>query len=342
MNQYKKSKKSQESIKKAIPALVVLVCVLAIGIIFFYRMDQMEEKKLLALQSTEEKDYVKIGGIKCKPKPNLETYLFLGTDIPGKMEDYQGYNIYEGIGQSDTIELLIIDKTKNTYATLTINRNTITDMYMYNDTERSDEEFYGQICLAYAFGIDGKENSCINTADAVSRLLYNQKIDAYLSLGLDAIPVINHQLGGVTVTIHDDFSNTCPSLVKGETRKLTDEEAEHFCHDRMNLKDDTAENRISRQQEYLEAAKPVLMSRCKESEKYILDFYDALGDYMYTNITKKQISKIAKAVLKNKDLGQFAFEGEVTFDEETGFDEFYVDEDNLAEVVRELFYDPVE
>ncbi|MDO4200329.1 MAG: LCP family protein [Clostridia bacterium] len=335
---HRKNKNNTPNFTKVIPALLLFVILMAGGLFAFHQLDQKSPSP--AAESTEESDYVEINGVKCRPKSNLETYLFLGTDIQGKFSDYQGYQMDQSQGQSDMIELLVIDKTKDTYATLIINRNTITDMDIYDEkTLEKTGEFYGQICLAYAFGCDGKEKSCDNTAKAVSQLLYGQKIDGCLALGLDSIEGINHQLGGVTVTIEDDFTQSDPSLLLGQTVHLTDQQAMHFCHDRMNVADGTVENRIKRQKAYMSAAKDIIMEKCKEDETFVLDLYDSLGDYMYTNIRKNQISKIAKAVLKNEDLGEFEIEGENEYNEETEYVEFYPDEDHLAETVIRLFYE---
>ncbi len=101
-------------------------------------------------------------------------------------------------------------------------------------------------------------------------------------------------------------------------------------------------NRMGRQKQYIEAVRPVLYEKCKAQEDYPLELYDELSDVMYTDITKKQISKIAKAVLKNENLGEFVIEGETVYDEGYDWEIFHPDEDSLAEVVIELFYDRVE
>lgn len=52
-----------------------------------------------------------------------------------------------------------------------------------------------------------------------------------------------------------------------------------------------------------------------------MDAYSALGEYMVTDLSKKDCSKIAKAILKNESLGKFTIDGTTSLDY-LGFDEF--------------------
>ena len=50
------------------------------------------------------------------------------------------------------------------------------------------------------------ETRAENTVDAVSTLLGGHKIDGFAMVNMSAIEVVNDMVGGVTVTIEDDFS----------------------------------------------------------------------------------------------------------------------------------------
>ena len=161
-----------------------------------------------------------VGGVACTPKKNIRTYLFMGLDAQGETETVDEY---VSTGQCDTLQLLVIDETDNTYTRLPLNRDTMTDVNSldYDGTCLATSRL--QLALAHASG-DGGAISCENTVDAVSGLLYGQTIDGYASLNMDAIGVLNHLADGVTVTIEDDFSKADPSLKEGETVTLTDEQ----------------------------------------------------------------------------------------------------------------------
>ena len=61
---------------------------------------------------------------------------------------------------------------------------------------------------------------------------------------------------------------------------------------------------------------------------------------MVTNLTGKDCSKLAKAMLKNRSLGELQIEGAVSLDE-LGYRQFIPDQDSLMQTVILLFYDKI-
>ena len=72
----------------------------------------------------------------------------------------------------------------------------------------------------------------------MSHLLGGVPIDGYYELPMKAIPVLNKQVGGVTVTLEDDFSSVDAAMVKGKTITLSDSQAFHYIHDRYGVGDE--------------------------------------------------------------------------------------------------------
>lgn len=66
----------------------------------------------------------------------------------------------------------------------------------------------------------------MNTEKAVSDLFAGIPIDYYVTMDLDGISTFNDALGGVTVTLEDDFSQIDPEMVKGTTICLQGKQAE--------------------------------------------------------------------------------------------------------------------
>ena len=92
-------------------------------------------------------DIVTINGVKCKPNWDVQTYLFIGEDDRGvKTRKTES----DGTGQSDVLELLVIDTKKNTYHKLPINRDTITDVRSLDDDGSYLATTKTQIALAHA------------------------------------------------------------------------------------------------------------------------------------------------------------------------------------------------
>lgn len=296
-------------------------------------LGSVDKQTAETVRRQQEPKTVEFGGVKYVPKKNIETYLFMGIDDANKVHKKEEY---DGTGQCDMLLVLVRDLSTGTYRTLPLDRNTITDVKSLDPDGTYIATTKVQLSLAHADG-DGMEISCENTVDAVSNLLYGQEIDGYAALNMGAIGIINHLAGGVTVTIQDDFSQADPSLEKGKTVTLSDEQAKHFVHDRMDVGDGTNQGRISRQTAYLEALKPKLKELCNSDSSFPTRAYEAVQEYLVTNISAQKFSKIALLAAKEKDEGQLAITGTNEIGE-FDFMEFTPDRESLEEAVATLFY----
>lgn len=279
---------------------------------------------------------VKIGGVKCRAKQNIDTYLFMGVDAKGTVEDSEK----EGeLGQADMITVLVVDRAKNTYALLPINRDTITAVDSLDENGDVLATTDIQLALAHANGTN-QEEACENTVKAVSHLLHGQSIDEYAALHMDGIGLINHFVGGVSVTIEDDFSDSDKTLKKGQTVKLTDQQAINFLHDRMNVGDGTNEARMRRQNAYMNGLREIMKEETLKDSRYPIKMYRSLKDYTVSTMSSSSISRISKAMIKNKYLGRFEIEGTSEIDD-YGFVAFTPNRKSLDDIVIKLFYDRV-
>ena len=333
---YSRSKK-EKLYKKLIivVAVFVVVCTATIGLGRIVDNQQMDTERKEVEATT---DVVTINGVKCKPNWDIQTYLFIGEDARGVKQATTEYN---GTGQSDVLELLVIDTKNNTYHKLPINRDTITDV-KWLDTDGSYlTTTKSQIALAHTNG-DGMEKSCENTVDAVSDMLYGIQIDGYICLNIDSIKILNHLAGGVPVRIEDDFSQSDPSLVMGQTVTLSDEQAMHFVHDRMNVGDGTNEGRMRRQKAYIDAIFPLYKAKLQADNGFINDFYNELSDYMVTDMSVGQMGNVANMILNSEDKGELSIEGTDAVNKEDGYNEFTMDETSRGNVAMELFFNKVE
>lgn len=333
---YSRSKK-EKLYKKLIlvAAAFVIVCTATIGIGRIIDEQQINTGKKEAEATA---DTVTINGVKCKPDWDVQTYLFIGEDAKGpKTRKTES----DGTGQSDVLELLVIDTKKNIYHKLPINRDTITDVKSLDNDGSYLATTKTQIALAHAKG-DGMELSCENTVDAVSNMLYGIRIDGYISLTMDSIKVLNHLAGGVPVTIEDDFSQSDKSLVKGQTVTLTDDQAMHYVHDRMNVGDGTNECRMRRQKAYIDALFPLYKAKLQADSGFINELYNDLSDYMVTDMSVGEMGNVANMIINSKDEGELSIKGTNAISKEDGYNEFTMDETSRGDVAMELFFNKVE
>ncbi|MBR5774545.1 MAG: LCP family protein, partial [Clostridia bacterium] len=166
-------------------------------------------------------------------KDGIETVLILGLDkFEGEKDDTAYYNDK----QSDFMMLLVIDNYNRKCTGIHINRDTMVEMDILGIAGESVGKVTQQAALAHTYG-NGKEVSCRNAADAVSRLLLGVKIDHYISITMDAVPRFNDMVGGVEVEVLDDFTGIDDTLIKGETVTLMGEHALNYVRTRYGLED---------------------------------------------------------------------------------------------------------
>ncbi len=323
--------------RKALVLPVVMVLMGALAAFVYVWVDHRDTLRLEEFLNPKLYNTVEINGVACRRRTRIKTYLFVGVDASGKVGEENTRD--PGKGQCDFLHLLIVDQNADTYTMFPISRDTMMQVRSLG-TDGSDlGETYLQVSYAHSSG-DGREVSCENVVHAISQYLYGQPIDGYLALHMDGIETVNHQLGGVTVTIEDDFSNFDPTMRIGETIKLTDQQAAYFVRYRRYVGDGSNERRMARQDQYLANAQSVFMDKLYADEKFIQEFFGALEDYMVTDLTGKDMSKIGKALRSNDYVEPPEITG--TFGEdEFGANEFYTDPVSVGDAVRELFYEEV-
>lgn len=265
-------------------------------------------------------------------KENIETFLVLGLD---KFEGNITADSYNNDQQADFIMLLVFDNDAKKCTLININRDSMTNVNVLGVNGNKIDTVKQQIALAHTYG-NGRNVSCRNTADAVSELLNGIKIDHYASLKLDAVTIYNDLLGGVEVTVEDDFSGIDEGLVKGETVNLTGEQALHFIRTRYGLEDSSNSTRMKRQNQYMEALYKKTKQAIEADESFIAEASIKLSDYLISDRSVTQLQELVKKI-DEYELSQIKeFEGKTKQGEE--FMEFYPDVDEIKETVISLFY----
>ena len=280
-------------------------------------------------QTEEQKEDITYKGKVYTPKKKIETYLFMGIDVQGPAVSTPG--AYNG-GQADAQFLLVLDHEEKSWQLLRLNRDSMVEVPVLDLKGKVIGYERQQLALAHAYG-DGTRMSCENVADTVSALLGNQTIDGYVSLNMDGIAVFNDAIGGVTVTITSDFTAVDPTLVEGETITLNGQQAMEFVRTRKDVDDQTNLARMERQRVYLEAIQPKLRAL---SDDEILRTYDALSDYIVSNLGSQNILNMAEYLKSYREMPELTIDGINTIEE--GHVAYILDQDSLQQVILELFY----
>jgi len=265
-------------------------------------------------------------------KRDLETILLLGLDTFGN-EDSGSYNNNK---QADFLLLFVIDKASESCKAIHINRDTMTEMNILGVAGDKIGVITQQLALAHTYG-NGKEVSCRNTANAVSKLLLGVEVDHYVSVSMDAVPVFNDLVGGVTLEVLDDLTIVDASMVKGETVTLMGDQALLYVRSRYGLEDPTNAGRMKRQKQYLEKLYTQSCQLSSEDSSFIPRVVLKLTDYIVSDCSGNKLESLLDR-LSTYDLHTiYQLSGETV--EGEMFMEFYPDEASVLEFVVECFYE---
>ena len=284
-----------------------------------------------ASEITTEEGLVTIEGKKYRLKNDLRAYLFIGEDTSKAREDSDEVND----SMADVFQLVVFDRKDKTYVRIPLNRNTLCDVYSSDENGDYHKTPDLQLCYAHVKG-DGAEGSCEDTVKTVSELFHGLDIQEYVSLNMDAIGVLNHLAGGVTITIDEDLTPADPAFKEGATLTLTDEQAERFVRARMEVSDGTNESRMRRQEIFLAALKANYREKLEADEEFAVDVYKAMEPYMVTSLSVGDVSRLAKAFLDSEDLGIEEISGTPGVDN-FNFATFEADQSSIDEISLKYF-----
>ena len=278
-----------------------------------------------------------VDGVAYRPKPNLFSFLFLGIDTRSDM--FREEEIYGGAGQSDFLLLAVFDPGEKTIAQIPIDRDTVTPVTAYSVRGDVMGTRDLNITLAFSYG-DGKEKRCQMAVDAVRGLLLNVPVNGYLAMNLDGIPVLNDMLGGVEVTVTDDFSGVDASLVQGAVIRLNGQQAETFVRSRKQMTVSSNEARMARQRVYLDQALSLLDEKLRQDEGFVGAMYDALGPYVTSSLSRGELVSAAWKYRNYERLLPLEITGVHRIGEK-GYMQFFPDAASVQETVLRVFYQPV-
>ncbi len=279
-----------------------------------------------------DEEAVTLDGKEYVLKDRTEAFLVLGLD---KVEGESKSDSYNNDMQSDFLMLLVFDNDKKTVTALQINRDTMVNVNVLGLAGNKVDTAYKQIALAHTYG-NGKDVSCHNVAESVSDLLFGMKVNHYMSLTMDAVPVLNDLVGGVKVTVLDDFTGIDKALVKGKTVTLKGEQALRYVRSRRGLEDSTNLNRMERQRQYGESLYEAFKAKASNDDEFIINSSLEMADYIVSDRSITQLQDLAEKFTEYEFLGVKTIEGEAEAGEQ--YMEFYPNDRLLRKTVIELFY----
>lgn len=328
----------------AFAIILLLLAGVAIVGMFVFRREEEGGRQASAVEAPDydnedkwSEGLVSYNGESYRYNKNIRTYLFLGIDT-----DEPVHKAVDGIsgGQSDALFLLVEDRDKDKLSIISINRNTMTNVSMYNREGEYIDDRVLQICLQHGYG-DGERISCQHAADCVENLFFGIPIHGYMSLNMGGIGLLNDALGGVEVTVLQSLDNAARGvhLVEGETKVLNGDEAYVYVRSRDTSEFDSASDRLRRQEQYLNVMIPQMLRKIRGASSAV-SIYNKAEDYLYSNIDFARLADEMKDMEYDSSEGVYTIPGETVKGER--FEEYWPDEDGLYELILQIFYDKVD
>lgn len=298
----------------------------------FLLLELWEKRQSIFPEQKTENTVYEYNGVEYVKNEDVESFLILGLD---KFEDAINNDSYNNDQRADFLMLLVFDNSEKKFTAVHLNRDTMVNMNVLGVAGQKIGTVNKQLALAHTYG-NGRDVSCRNTADAVSELLNGVKVNHYLSITMDAVPILNDILGGVEVTVLDDFSGIDDTLIKGETVTLHGDHALTYVRERYGLEDSSNSTRMVRQRQYMTAVYDKAMLKIENDDNFVIEASSKLADYIVSDRSVNQLQEIAKKLSQYKFTEIETLEGESVIKD--GLMEFRPDADSIDKIVFELFY----
>lgn len=298
----------------------------------FLLLELWEKRQSIFPEQKTENTIYEYNGVEYVKNEDVESFLILGLD---KFEDAINNDSYNNDQRADFLMLLVFDNSEKKFTAVHLNRDTMVNMNVLGVAGQKIGTVNKQLALAHTYG-NGRDVSCRNTADAVSELLNGVKVNHYLSITMDAVPILNDLLGGVEVTVLDDFSGIDDTLIKGETVTLHGDHALTYVRERYGLEDSSNSTRMVRQRQYMTAVYDKAMLEIENDDNFVIEASSKLADYIVSDRSVNQLQEIAKKLSQYKFTEIETLKGESVVKD--GLMEFRPDADSIDKIVFELFY----
>ena len=300
---------------------------------------------VIELQPTEEEaagwkeGWVKYNGQIYAYNEDILTFLIMGID---KTKDVK--EVAEGTngGQADALFLVVLNPHDNSLSVIGINRNTMTDISVYDDNGAYVNTIKAQITVQHGFG-NGVEESCEYQVNAVQHLFYEMPVHGYAAINMSAIGPLTDMVGGVDVVALEDIKSGNSTVIKeGEEVHLEGDLAFAYIHNRDTKEFGSADHRLERQKQFITTYLQKVKQKTKEDIGFPISVYQSIAPQTVTSLTVDEMTylvSIAKDYSFNENY-LYTLKGETK--QGDVFEEFYVDETDLFELILKVFYEPVE
>ena len=314
----------------------MLVIAFVFGVYQFQKISEARERNALSEDELNRRfsKTITYQGQEYPLKRGVSTVLLIGTDNYIDDSKQNEYEAFYNRNQADFLVILAFDHSNRTVTPVQICRDTICDVPwltvngLVGGTERT------QITLAHTYG-SGKEDSCVNTRNAMENLLYGLPIDRYLAFSMETVPLVNDLVGGVKVTLEEDIPALGKDYVKGNEILLKGKAALRFVRYRdTSLLDDNL-RRMAHHRKYLESFTDTARNAVSEDSELIEKGIKTVQKYLCTDLSVENLSDMIHQLCDYEILPVISPTGKYVSGDP--FPEFHMDDESLWKCVSDTF-----
>lgn len=282
--------------------------------------DIKEEQFDYRLIQTDGKEYVF--------NSNQLAILLLGIDSSDQ----------SSLGQSDSINLMLLDREDETIKFLSISRDTMCEIRLFDASGNDLGWSKNHLALAYAYG-KNPEHGGMLSMDAVSKLLNGIPIVNYIAADVGSIPSFQKLVGTLTFQVpNDSLSYLGIGWDKGVTITLDETNVEKYLRSRDTGAAFSNEARRERQEAYIDAYTMKLKQLLHEDFSATVNKLGSVYGSVTTNLSINELDAYAEMIL-TYSLDKDSFSS-LSGEEKQGVlhDEYHIDEAAKDALVLSLFY----
>lgn len=267
-------------------------------------------------------------GVTWRYNTRLRTVLFMGVDTRAGAENKIGIG---NNGRSDTLLLFVINPDEERIQLITISRDTMTKVDVYDRDRNFLFSGKMQLTMQYSFG-DSAARSCQLVKSKISHLLYDLPINYHCSLTLDGILAASDLLGGIKLTLEDDWTDIDPTYTAGSTITLKGEQLERFLRYRDTDVSGSNDVRMARHGWFIRQLFSQMGTVGSAGVEMLLD---KLDPYLETDMDADTIKQLTSYHLSDEIL---KIPGQTV--QGKAHDEYYIDEEACKQMILDVFYLP--
>ena len=322
---HSKKKRNQ---RIGIAIIIALVAVLVVSLVYATQHGNQSKDE------SDSKDYhtVVYKGKTYKFNSSIVSLYLLGVD-----KTKTDPNRKNEQGQSDAIDMLLMDRSKKTIKVITIPRDCMTSIEEFDGEGESLGWDTNHLALAYAYG-DDEESGCMRSMRATSKMLSNVPINYYAEMNMDSIEKLQAIVGGLQVTVPNNSLKKKFGWSKGQTITINESNVESYVRYRDIKVDFSPGTRQERQKTYYQAYYEKLTQLLKKDFNGTIQKMYSLLKTVTTNLSYDTLVDFGNMLLDYSfdDSQYYNIPGKYVSGDE--YDEYHINKTKLKEMVLKLYY----